>query len=75
MRREELHTSSIADVLVRSDYNIMRQAGCTKDATMQRYCFVEAAATTDPSSLYYYQLVSDRDQYSTLNKVNRPSSR
>lgn len=40
------------------DYGIMRQAGCTRDSTTQRYCFVEAAATSDPSSLYYYQLVS-----------------
>ena|ERR1700736_6376892 len=34
----------------------MRNAGCLPDQTTKAYCFVEAAHSTNPSDLYFYQL-------------------
>ena len=34
----------------------MRNAGCLPDQTTNSYCFVEAAHSTNPSDLYFYQL-------------------
>jgi hypothetical protein len=34
----------------------MRTAGCLPDQATNAYCYVEAAHSTDPSDLYYYQL-------------------
>ena len=34
----------------------MREAGCLTDPTTNSYCFVNAAADTNPTNLYYYNL-------------------
>jgi len=39
-------------------FNLMRNAGCLPDQTTNAYCFVEAAHSSNPSDLYYYQLPS-----------------
>ncbi|KAJ3543592.1 hypothetical protein NMY22_g3086 [Coprinellus aureogranulatus] len=37
-------------------YALMRQTGCLTDPTTNTYCFVNAAADTNPTNLYYYNL-------------------
>ena len=37
-------------------FNLMRSAGCLSDQPTNSYCFVEAAHSTNPSDLFYYQL-------------------
>lgn len=37
-------------------YNLMRNAGCLADQVTNSYCYVEAAHSTSPSDLYFYQL-------------------
>jgi hypothetical protein len=37
-------------------FDLMRNAGCLPDQTTNSYCFVEAAHSTNPSDLYFYQL-------------------
>ncbi|VDC02648.1 unnamed protein product [Peniophora sp. CBMAI 1063] len=37
-------------------YGLLRQAGCLADSTTGSYCYVEAAASTNPSDLYLYSL-------------------
>jgi len=37
-------------------FDLMRSAGCLPDQITNSYCFVEAAHSTDPSDLYFYQL-------------------
>lgn len=37
-------------------FDLMRSAGCLPDQITDSYCYVEAAHSTDPSDLYFYQL-------------------
>jgi hypothetical protein len=37
-------------------FDLMRTAGCLPDQVTNSYCYVEAAHSTDPSDLYFYQL-------------------
>lgn len=37
-------------------FDLMRTAGCLPDQVTDSYCYVEAAHSTDPSDLYFYQL-------------------
>jgi len=37
-------------------FNLMRSAGCLQDQSTNAYCFVEAAHSTNPSDLFFYQL-------------------
>jgi len=37
-------------------YDLMRTAGCLADQVTNSYCYVEAAHSSDPSDLYFYEL-------------------
>ncbi|KAG1862083.1 hypothetical protein DFJ58DRAFT_776390 [Suillus subalutaceus] len=37
-------------------FDLMRQAACSVDPVANAYCYVEAVASSDPSSYYFYQL-------------------
>ncbi|KAI0261606.1 hypothetical protein BC834DRAFT_845469 [Gloeopeniophorella convolvens] len=37
-------------------YSLMRQAACLADQSTSAYCYIEAAADSDPSDLYFYSL-------------------
>lgn len=37
-------------------FDLMYNAGCLPDQVTDSYCYVEAAHSTDPSDLYFYQL-------------------
>jgi len=37
-------------------FDLMRTAGCLPDQTTNTYCFVEAAHSSNPADLYFYQL-------------------
>lgn len=37
-------------------FNLMRQAACSVDPVANVYCYIEAVASSDPSSYYFYQL-------------------
>ncbi|KAG2142445.1 hypothetical protein DEU56DRAFT_794468 [Suillus clintonianus] len=37
-------------------YDLMREAACSVDPVANAYCYVEAVASSDPSSYYFYQL-------------------
>ncbi|KAG0704940.1 hypothetical protein DFH29DRAFT_324549 [Suillus ampliporus] len=37
-------------------FDLMREAACSVDPVANAYCYVEAVASSDPSSYYFYQL-------------------
>ncbi|KAG2156726.1 uncharacterized protein EDB93DRAFT_864229 [Suillus bovinus] len=37
-------------------FDLMRQAACSVDPVANAYCYIEAVASSDPSSYYFYQL-------------------
>ena len=39
-------------------YDVSRTAGCQSNPATNVYCYIQAAAQSDPSDLYFYQLLS-----------------
>ena len=37
-------------------YDVSRQAGCLSNPATNVYCYIQAAASSDPSDLYFYQI-------------------
>lgn len=50
------NTLAVSALIGLQAFDLMRQAACSVDPMTNAYCFVEAVASSDPSSYYFYQL-------------------
>lgn len=48
--------SAVSALIGLQAFDLMRQAACSVDPVANAYCYVEAVASSDPSSYYFYQL-------------------